>query len=335
MPRQARLDAPGILHHIIIRGIERREIFLNDDDRSDFLDRLDKLLPDTEVTCYAWALMPNHAHFLLRTGTVPIAKFMSRLLTGYAVTFNRRHKRHGHLFQNRYRSIICQEDAYFKKLVRYIHLNPLRAKIVPDLQSLRNHPYCGHGALIGETKTPWQDVNYVLGYFGETTDSAQDAYLGYMSAGAALGRIEELTGGGLIRSLGGWTEVKRRRKTGAINEMGDERILGDSAFVDSILSRADEKLERHYELKRLGYDLNCIAKKSAEIYGMESGELFTRGRQQRKVQARSLMCFWAVRELGMSIKDLARKLSLSAPAVSFAVERGKIIARENNYRLMD
>lgn len=101
MPRSARLDAPGVVHHIMIRGIERRKIFLDDKDREDFLSRLERLLAATKTSCYAWAFMPNHAHFLLRTGGVPISALMSRLLTGYAVYFNFRHKRSGKLFQNR------------------------------------------------------------------------------------------------------------------------------------------------------------------------------------------------------------------------------------------
>jgi len=124
MPRKARIDAPGALHHIIVRGIERRKIFKDDTDRINFLDRLCKVLSETGTKCFAWALIPNHFHLLLRTGPGGLASLMRRLLTGYAVSFNRRHKRHGQLFQNRYKSFICQEDAYLKELVRYIHLNP-------------------------------------------------------------------------------------------------------------------------------------------------------------------------------------------------------------------
>jgi len=120
----------------MIRGIERRYIFKDDKDRDDFLERLEKLLPETHMFCYAWALMSNHAHFLFRTGDVSISTLMRRLLTGYAVGFNRRHRRHGQLFQNRYKSVICQEDAYLKELVRYIHLNPVRAKTVSGVSEL-------------------------------------------------------------------------------------------------------------------------------------------------------------------------------------------------------
>ena len=136
MPRKARIDAAGALHHIIVRGIERRKIFWDDTDRDSFVKRLGQVLAETQTDCFAWALIPNHAHLLLRTGLTPISGVMRRLLTGYAVEFNRRHRRHGHVFQNRYKSILCQEDPYLKELVRYIHLNPLRAKLVADYNSL-------------------------------------------------------------------------------------------------------------------------------------------------------------------------------------------------------
>ena len=150
MLRLARLDAPGVLHHIIIRGIERRDIFINDADRDDMIGRLAKLIPVTGTACYAWAFLGNHAHFLFRTGNVPLSTLMRRLITGYAVGFNRRHQRIGHLFQNRYKSIVCQEEVYLKELLRYIHLYPLRAGIVSNVSQLAKYPYCGHSAIIGK-----------------------------------------------------------------------------------------------------------------------------------------------------------------------------------------
>ena len=137
MPRQARIDAPGALHHLIIRGIDRTDIFLDDRDRENFLERLSDLLLESQTPCYAWALMSNHAHLLLRTGRAPIAAIMRRLLTGYAVSFNRGHRRHGHLFQNRYKSLLCEEERYLRQLVAYIHLNPLRAHMVADVGALK------------------------------------------------------------------------------------------------------------------------------------------------------------------------------------------------------
>ena len=108
MPRKARIDAPGALHHIIVRGIERRKIFKDDADYKSFIERLGDILSDSQSPCYAWALIPNHFHLLLKTGHTPIATIMRRLLTGHAMNFNLRHRRSGQLFQNRYKSILCQ-----------------------------------------------------------------------------------------------------------------------------------------------------------------------------------------------------------------------------------
>ena len=119
MPRLARLDAPGILHHVMGRGIERKRIFIYDTDRTDFIDRLAAIAEEGSMDVYAWVLMPNHFHLLCKTRNRPLSSNMRKILTGYVVNFNRRHRRYGHLFQNRYKSIVCQEDRYLKELVRY------------------------------------------------------------------------------------------------------------------------------------------------------------------------------------------------------------------------
>jgi putative transposase len=333
MPRTARLDAPGVLHHVMIRGIERRKIFRNNKDREDFLERLANLYPLMKTNCYAWAFLPNHAHFLFRTGQEPLSKLMRRLLTGYVIGFNRRHKRRGQLFQNRYKSIICQEETYLQELVRYIHLNPVRAGIIQTLDELNSYKYCGHSVLMGKVKREWQDTDYVLGYFGKSKGKARNEYESFIKKGFSQGRKNELTGGGLIRSLGGWIEAGEVLKSG-IHIMSDERILGDSDFVDSIISQSNEEhYERRHRLKRLGYNLDRIAERVAEVLGLESDEVYSRGRQERKVKARSLLCFWASRELGMSHTVLAKKLEMSLANIGFSVERGELIAKECNYSL--
>ena len=335
MPRLARLDAPGVLHHIMIRGIERRNIFKNAKDREDFLDRLSILLPETQTSCYAWVFIPNHAHFLFRTGQVPLATLMRRLLTGYVVSFNRRHKRSGQLFQNRYKSIVCQEDIYLRELVRYIHLNPVRAGIVSSLSELNRYAYCGHSVLMDNKRRLWQDVDYVLGYFGDNHRRARIEYYSYVEAGLSQGRRDDLTGGGLIRSLGGWSEVRKHGLKGQSHIKSDERILGESDFVADVISQANEAFDRKYEFKRLGYDVVRIAERVAEICDIERDDIFLRGKQQKRVKARSLFCYWAVRELGTSLTELARRLNLSVPAVGYSVDRGEIIAHKNDYRLIE
>ena len=333
MPRSARLDSPSALHHIMIRGIERRQIFKDNNDRDDFLGRLEKLLPATKTSCYAWTFIPNHAHFLFRTGNVPIATLMRRLLTGYAVYFNHRHKRSGQLFQNRYKSILCQEDAYLTELVRYIHLNPFRAGLVKSLDELNKYPYCGHSALMGNKKRDWQNVDYVLAYFGKQRHSARRHYYAFMSEGIDQGRRDDLMGGGLIRSLGGWSAIHKNDLKGA-HIKSDERILGDGDFVDSLLSESDEKFERYYEVRQSGYDLDKTAKRAASLCAVEVDDIYSRNKQKTKVKARSLFCYWASRELGVSHTELARRLGISVPAVSYSVERGEMIAREKNYQLI-
>jgi putative transposase len=334
MPRQSRIDAPGALHHVLIRGIERRKIFRDDADRENFLERLGRILVETSTACYGWALLSNHVHLLLRTGSAPIATVMARLLTGYVVSFNRRHRRHGYLFQNRYKSILCQEDPYLLELVRYIHLNPLRARMVRDLKELESFPYAGHGALLGKKVRPWQDVGYVLGQFGRTITEARRRYRAYVKEGIGQGRRPELMGGGLIRSLGGWARV-RALPRGELRRKGDERILGDSDFVMKVLEQCEEGLERRYRLQAGGYDFGKLLRRAAGVCGVSPEDLTTGSKRPRVVEARSLLCFWAVRELGMSATAVARRLNISQPAVSISARRGEKISGNRAIAITD
>ena len=118
---------------------------------------------------------------------------MRRLLTGYALWYNRRHRRNGHLFQNRYKSILCQEDIYLLELVRYIHLNPLRARLVQDMKQLERHQYCGHSVLMAKRKNNWQDTDKVLGMFAEKAGPARRAYRAFVEKGITHGKRSDLT----------------------------------------------------------------------------------------------------------------------------------------------
>lgn len=334
MPRLARLDAPGVIHHVLIRGIERRKIFRDNKDRDDMIDRLADLLPATNTGCYAWAFLSNHAHFLFRSGDAGLPTLMRRLLTGYAGNFNRRHKRHGQLFQNRYKSIICQEDIYLKELVRYIHLNPLRAKLVSNMAGLNRYKYCGHSVLMGRRQCAWQDDEYVLCCFGKRVSEGRDNYYSYVKEGVDQGRRPELVGGGLIRSLGGWAEAKKVRLKGQDRVKGDERILGDGDFVMNILSEANERIDRRYELKSLGYDIDRLEQRVLEIYRIETQDLYSKSRQKIRAEARSVFCYWAVRELGVEGAKLAKRLTMSQAGVVYAVRRGESIVKEKGIEMM-
>ncbi len=330
MPRKARIDAPGALHHIISRGIDGVKIFQDDADRNNFLDRFGAIISETETPCYAWALIPNHFHLLLKTGLVPIATIMRRLLTGHALFYNRRHRRLGHLFQNRYKSILCQEDTYLMELVRYIHLNPIRAKKVKDMKSLDEYPYSGHSVIMGKVHNDWQDIELVLRLFGKRLGVARRQYRGFLQKGIPMGRRDDLTGGGLIRSSGGWEAVKAMGKA-EVFQKSDERILGSGDFVERVLYEAHEQMERKYLLSAQGLDLNAIAVKVAELLGLEISEIWASGKERQRVQARSLLCYWAVRELGISMAALSRELRLSLSGISLSVKRGEKIAQDKKY----
>ncbi len=334
MPRRARIDAPGALHHIIVRGIERRKIFDDDVDRIRFLDRLGKVLLETDTQCFSWALIPNHFHLLLRTGACPLSTVMRRLLTGHAMYYNRRHSRSGQLFQNRYKSILCQEDTHLLELVRYIHLNPIRARLVTDIKALDKYSFCGHAVIMGKKKKVWQDDNYVLKLFHGNKSTARRRYKIFVQKGIQAGKRPDLTGGGLIRSSGGWIVLKSLRRSN-VHLKSDERVLGDSDFVERVLKAANEALERKYDLRSKGYNIDKLSDRVAKIFSIHPEDIFQPGKQPLKVKARSLLCYWAVKELGFTMVDLASKLNVSQPAVSICVRRGEQIASENGYSIMD
>jgi len=334
MPRQSRLDFPGALHHIMARGIENRLIFINDADRAKFLERLGELVQDTQTPCLAWALLPNHFHLLLKTDQTPISTFMRRLMTGHATWFNTRHQRSGHLFQNRFKSILCQEDTYLLELVRYIHLNPLRARQVKDYAELCQYPYCGHSVILGNSKLDWQQTAAVLTLFDKKPSTARRRYSQFVQKGIAQGNRSDLNGGGLIRSVGGWTVLKTMRRANAY-QRSDERILGDGDFVKSTLHAYDQSFEKKYLLKSKGYTLDDVVNRVSETLNVKPQVVWANGKHRKTVEARSLMCYWAVRELGLSMTEIARKLDISVAAISYSVTRGAKIAAIKNLSLTD
>lgn len=321
MPGIARLDAPGVLHHVIGRGIEKKEIFFNNLDRNDFIARLAKLAQGGAWTVYAWALLPNHFHLLCKTQGQPLSSSMRKLLTGYAVNFNRRHNRHGHLFQNRYKSIVCQEDAYLLELVRYIHLNLLRAGLVEDMIELNRSPWSGHSVLMGHVKREWQCTEYVLSFFGKGREGKR-RYQEFVSKGIDKGNRPELVGGGLIRSAGGWFEVLALRHSEE-RQASDQRILGDGEFVEQLLGEMDEAGRKNLRLSHEKMSLDLLISRVCEVHGVRTGELLSGSRRHEIVEARRVMSWLSVKELGYSGAEVARYLGVTNSCVTRAVSSGK------------
>ncbi|MDI6763757.1 MAG: transposase [Thermodesulfobacteriota bacterium] len=314
MPRQPRLDTPGALHHVMGRGIERTNIFRIDRDRDDFLNRLANQCIKRNLIVYAWCLLSNHFHLLVRTGRQPISRSMKELLTGYVVNFNLRHKRTGHLFQNRYKSIICEDDPYLLELTRYIHLNPLRAGKVGDLEELNNYRWAGHSVIMGRVERKWQDIDTVLGYFGRRQE-AVEKYEQFVREGLSQGRRPELVGGGLIRSLGGWSQVLSLKRKG-IKVASDERILGGDKFVQKLMSEAEEREKETLRLGRKVPDLVTLAKRIVRGEGVEETELRSGIRKRGVVRARKLFCQLAIGRMGYPGAEVARFLGVTTSSVN-------------------
>ena len=320
MPRRARLDAPGTLHHVMVRGIEKRRIVNDAADRKNFIKRLGELSVDTKTNIYAWALMTNHAHILLRSAEIGLSGFMRRLLTGYAISYNRRHRRVGYLFQNRYKSIICEEDAYFTELVRYIHLNPLRAKLVKSLAQLDRYRWSGHSVILGKVKNDWQDQDYVLKWFGKKEGEARRAYRNYVKKGIDLGRRPELVGGGLIRSLGGWSAVKALRRTGD-RELSDDRILGSGEFVEQIINEAEEKIKYQLPIKEHHQKIDEFIAQICKYEKIAIEELKAGSRHYEASRVRAQIAIGLVKTHGVALAEVARRLGVSTSAISKIIKR--------------
>jgi putative transposase len=350
MPRQPRLDASGLLQHVMARGIEGRAIFKDDKDRKAFLNRLAEILEETQTQCFAWSLIPNHFHLLLRTGLTPLSKVMRRLMTGYAVTFNKRHKRIGHLFQNRYKSIVCEEDPYLLELIRYIHLNPLRANLVKDLKDLDKYPWSGHSVILGRRRNPLisempektsekssignrqsktslaeRTTQDVLLHFGEILRISRRRYRKFIEKGIDQGRRPEFQGGGLIRSSGGNKAGLLGRKKEE-RDKGDERILGSGDFVNGALMKAGQDRERG---KRKKMPLEHLIRTVASHFDVKEASILSASRKREVSEARGIICCLAVKDFGYSTAEVAHALDLRRVSAGQCVTRGEKFLDKN------
>lgn len=315
MPRSARLDFPGVIQHVIVRGIEKHRIFLDSKDRWSFVDRFSKLLVETNTDCFAWALLPNHLHLLLRSNDTKLSTFMRRLLTGYAVTFNLRYKRSGHLFQNRYKSIICEKEPYLLELVRYIHLNPIRAELVSDFKQLNTYRWSGHAVLMGNRVLPGQNTDEVLIRFSDTLHTARMNYEAFVASGLLMGKRDDLVGGGLRRSL---KLNDFREKTSY-----DERILGTGAFVDEL------KKKKIKSRLAPSISLDELIQRAAIFFNIDQNRLAEKTKERVVADARCLISYVAVREMGYNGEDVAERLNITRSGVSIAAKRALLLMKNN------
>jgi REP element-mobilizing transposase RayT len=304
------------------RSNGRDLLFRQESDCEDFLKRIPVCQEKNPLEILAWALLPNHFHLLVRSKSGKLSSFMRRLVTGYAVSFNMRHGRRGHVFQNRYKSLICEEEPYLLELVRYIHLNPVRAGTVKSLEELREYPYTGHSTLMNHNPRPWQAVGEVLSLYGAETGMARTGYEEFIRAGWGKDRQPDLTGDrmrkhdGVRRAAGErWPEVR---------ELSDSRVLGSGEFVDQVLARAGIPKPPS---KTLG-DFENAAASIARSFGISADMFRIKRRSAILSKAKAVLIYVGIEHYGLTTKAMAEMTRMSMPAASQAWVRGRILWEE-------
>lgn len=255
---------------------------------------------------------------------------MAPVLGGFAGNYNRRHRRSGYVFQNRFKSILCDENSYLLELIRYIHLNPIRAKVVENLSDLSQYPWTGHAGILGRHGQEWHLIEEVLLLFGRSRHKAQQRYVDFMEAGILDSATKNLSGGGLVRSYGGWESICRYRKEHLLC-IGDERILGESSFVEQVLEADEIEIELKSRLARDGWNLEKLIAHVCRRSCVRQAELLARSRNGSVSEAKAIICYLGVEKLGLKSRELADRLRISQPAVSKWISKGRESDKENNW----
>jgi len=272
MARPLRLEAEGAVYHVIARGNERKAVFRNDRDRERYLELLARYRRRFGFKVLAYCLMDNHVHLALERGPVELSRIMRSVQASYAQWFNFRHGRVGHLFQGRYKALLVQKDRYLLALIRYVHENPVTARMVERPEQYvwsSDRAYRrGHGP-------EWLDLDGVLAVFG---------------------RRRKLAAAGYRRFMGQEIEEPYRW----IKEVG-QAIKGDEEFVVDVLKQSEEK-----PIRKLGLKPERIAAVVAPAYGLRVSELMTSSRRRDLARARVIAAYLGRREAGIPVAQMAR-----------------------------
>jgi putative transposase len=312
MPRQRRIVVPGEIHHVMARGLDGIEIFHKREDYCFFIQNLSKLLQESSCRCYAWVLMANHYHLVVRPLKGELSRFMLRLNMRYARYFNRQYKRRGYLFQDRFKSIATQEYWYFRELIRYVHLNPLRAGIVSSLSKLVQYPWSGHRAIMGVETNLWQSVDEVLSRFGIQRESAIDAYLQFLREWTGIENDQPL-----------YHAIIRPGISEEASANADDRILGEASFVLSAKKRAEIEIGEYTQRIKNRPNLDAIAETVSKEFKMNVEEIFIRDKMNCHSKLRSRFCTLARKHYGYSLSQIGAYLNITAGSVSRAIGRNE------------
>ncbi len=281
------MEYAGAFYHVICRGNQRQAIFRSDADRGYYLERLEEYRQRYGFKVYAYVLMSNHVHLLIETGKVGLSKIMQGLQLRYTGYYNRKYKKVGHLFQGRYKAILCDRQAYLLELVRYLHLNPGRMRAPTDPWRYR---WSSHGAYLGKSGLVKVEASAVLAALAESVGRARRAYLRFMAEGKGSGHQAD------------YYDVR------------DQRFLGDKDFVERIDERV--RSEREIEVPGPRAKFSQLLRLTAEAYGMRERDLVQAGRQRKWVRPRSMLVYLA-REWGRaSVKEIGQRLHRDASIIS-------------------
>ena len=290
MARRPRVHFPGALYHVISRGNQRQKIYKDDPDYQRFETLLGEVIKRHVLTLYAYVLMPNHFHLLVEVGRVPLSKAMQVLLYRYTRRYNQRYRKSGHLFQGRYKAILCDRDNYLMELIRYLHLNPVRAGMARDPGRYR---WSSHEAYIGGKSTSGIAVEDGLKLWGAHRVQAIKAYQQFIRDGLGAGHQEE------------YYEVK------------DQRYLGDDNFVEAVCRNIDEQ-EPASPVK---ITMEEILRELARGTGMTLRGLLGKGRGRVESRLRAEAAYTG-REVGaISLTEAAKYLGRDSSTISLAVKR--------------
>ena len=320
MPRTRRLEVPGALHHIMAHSVEHKDMFLDDDDRHEFLRRLEKGLNKTQFQCHTWTLMDNHYHLLIRVNHRKLEKLMRGLNGGYAQYYNKKYDKTGYLLQNRFKSVPCQDQDYAAELIKYINLNPLRAGKVKSFEQLKTYSWCGHGFLIGQKGAlgeSFQNRQECLHRFGEDEKEAIINYFKFLEENYVEDNAQEA---GMLPATES-AEIINSCK-------GQPAVIGDPDFA----TRAMEQWRDEMNRKHRKADYPVVMKNTAETmckkHNIELPELFKRGRQNSRSWARIQFCHHLYKNELIPPSVIAKYLKITISPVIRMIEIGQSLEKE-------
>ena len=303
MPRRPRELIEGGIYHVYNRAASGEEIFSDPETAIEFLDLVSEVKQRDCLTVFAWTLMSNHYHFVIRTSAVPLSRSMHSIQSSFGHRFNRRFRRTGGVWQSRYQAKLVDEGGYLAKVILYVHLNPIQAGAV---ENLADDVFCGHREIVRRIRKPLIDVDDVLLCFGTSTRSARRVYGSSIRAGIEATRKGPVGGSPVFRSLE-WSDRKLEAKPG--QEYVDE--LGRST------GRVRESLTAERYLAEV-----------CSLLDTDMERLAGRTKDRETAELRRLVAALGVERWRQRCKDLARVLGKNPDVVSYWVVEG--VRRRSN-----